>query len=66
MLPMVSIMIITLRVANDRIVKFLYSEELDKTNLHRGSAKDETALMIAKSDYDWKKGTRGQTFKIPF
>ena len=33
-LPMVSIMVITLRVANDRIVKFLYSDELDLTRIN--------------------------------
>lgn len=56
MLPMVTIMIITLRVANDRIVKFLYSEELDQQYLTRGPNTDKSALQITKSDYDWKKG----------
>ena len=53
---MVTIMIITLRVANDRIVKFLYSEELDQQYLTRGPNTDKSALQITKSDYDWKKG----------
>ena len=35
-LPMVSIMVITLRVAHDRIVNFMYSDELDRSNLTQG------------------------------
>ena len=56
-LPMVSIMVITLRVANDRIVKFLYSDELDLTRInHKREAKGPIAIEMAKADYEWKEG----------
>ena len=45
------------RVANDRIVKFLYSEELDLSRInHKREISGPLAIEMAKADYDWKEG----------
>jgi len=56
-LPMVTIAVITLRVANDRIVKFLYSEELDLSCIERNpeNKNKKLALDIKQGHYQCKK-----------
>merc|ERR1711953_81302 len=56
-LPMVTIAVITLRVANDRIVKFLYSEEIDLSCIERNRQiqRSKIALDIKQGQYQWKK-----------